>query len=81
MGKRSRSRKISDTGTEITDITKIKSSSVGRITKTASASLSEEQIRLRAFEIYCRRGGTPGNEVEDWLRAERELQEEQQKSV
>jgi hypothetical protein len=32
-----------------------------------------EQIQLRAYEIFLERGGTPGNEVEDWLRAEREL--------
>src|SRR5262245_13374694 len=33
----------------------------------------EEQIRLRAYEIYLERGSTPGNESEDWLIAEREI--------
>jgi hypothetical protein len=33
-----------------------------------------EQIRLRAYEIHIERGGLPGNELEDWLQAERELQ-------
>lgn len=31
------------------------------------------QVRQRAFEIYKRRGGEPGHELEDWLQAEKEL--------
>jgi hypothetical protein len=34
-----------------------------------------EQIQLRAYEIYLERGGAPGNSLEDWVRAERELME------
>jgi hypothetical protein len=34
-----------------------------------------EQIQVRAYEIFLERHGAPGNEVEDWLRAERELLE------
>jgi len=33
----------------------------------------EIQIRKRAYELYEERGRTPGNENEDWLRAEREV--------
>ena len=33
----------------------------------------EEEIRRRAYEIYQERGGVPGDEHEDWLRAEREI--------
>lgn len=33
----------------------------------------EEEIRRRAYEIFEERGCTPGNEHEDWLRAEREV--------
>jgi hypothetical protein len=33
----------------------------------------EEEIRRRAYEIFEERGGVPGNEHEDWLRAEREV--------
>ena len=36
-------------------------------------SMREEEIRNRAYEIYLRRGGQPGYELEDWLQAEREL--------
>jgi hypothetical protein len=34
---------------------------------------SYEEIRLRAYEIYLERGSLPGNELDDWLQAEREL--------
>jgi hypothetical protein len=33
-----------------------------------------EEIRLRVDEIHLERGGLPGNELDDWLQAERELQ-------
>jgi len=36
-------------------------------------SMSERQIRNRAYELYLLRGGQPGCELEDWLQAEREL--------
>jgi hypothetical protein len=34
---------------------------------------AEEEIRRRAFEIYLERGEQPGCDLDDWLRAEREL--------
>ena len=37
------------------------------------SSASDESIRLRAYEIYCERGGQAGHELDDWLQAEREL--------
>ena len=36
-----------------------------------------EQIRRRAYEIYVSRNGALGDEVQDWLQAERELSPEQ----
>lgn len=33
-----------------------------------------EQIQKRAYELAERRGFTPGQEVEDWLQAEREIE-------
>ena len=33
----------------------------------------EDDIRARAYEIFLRRGGAPGYELEDWLAAERAL--------
>ncbi len=34
---------------------------------------TEEEIRNRAYEIYCARNGAAGDEVSDWLKAEAEL--------
>ncbi len=36
---------------------------------------TEDEIRRRAYEIYCARNGGPGTEVDDWLKAEIELTE------
>ena len=34
-----------------------------------------ERIRERAYALYLARGQSPGHELEDWYRAERELSE------
>lgn len=34
-----------------------------------------QQIRERAFEIHIERGGIHGMDLDDWMQAERELQE------
>jgi hypothetical protein len=36
---------------------------------------THEQITLRAYAIYLERGFHPGNDVADWLAAEKELTE------
>ena len=41
---------------------------------SARSTPSDEEIRRRAHEIYLERGDLPGDEIDDWLRAERELQ-------
>jgi hypothetical protein len=41
----------------------------------SDALAAEEQIRMRAFELYRERGGTAGDDMSDWLRAEREYLE------
>ena len=38
--------------------------------------LSKEDISHRAYELYTQRGGEPGKDVEDWVRAEKELTSE-----
>ncbi len=38
--------------------------------------LSGEKIARRAHELYLQRGGEHGKDVEDWVRAEKELSEE-----
>jgi hypothetical protein len=34
---------------------------------------TQEEVELRAYEIYLRRGGENGSELDDWLAAEKEL--------
>jgi Protein of unknown function (DUF2934) len=34
-----------------------------------------EEIQSRAYQIYIERGGADGSDLEDWLQAERELQQ------
>ena len=36
-------------------------------------ALSHEQIAMRAYEIFLRRGAQDGDDLQDWLAAEREL--------
>jgi hypothetical protein len=35
--------------------------------------LSKEAIARRAYEFYVECGGEPGKDVQDWIRAEKEL--------
>jgi hypothetical protein len=41
--------------------------------RATKKSPAREEIALRAYEIYLERGGAPGNALDDWTRAEREL--------
>src|ERR1019366_10456271 len=51
-------------------------------TRTSTKSLSrEERIRLRAEELYRRRGNRPGSTKEDWTRAEKEIWEEEERAA
>lgn len=34
---------------------------------------TDDEIRLRAYQIYVERGCVPGHDVDDWVQAEREL--------
>ena len=43
-------------------------------------SISDEDIAKRAFEHSEARGCQNGHDVEDWLQAEQELEEEQKRS-
>jgi hypothetical protein len=38
-----------------------------------AVELTEEYIRLRAYQIYEQRGRQDGHDVEDWLQAEAEI--------
>ena len=43
------------------------------LTVTVSNEPSAQDIAQRAFELYCERGRQDGGDLDDWLRAEREL--------
>jgi hypothetical protein len=49
------------------------SSPAAKVQRPGENHPTREEITLRAYEIYLERGGAPGNELEDWARAEREL--------
>jgi hypothetical protein len=52
-------------------------SSAPKMRKSLAAAKYPEraEIALRAYHLYLERGGAPGNELDDWTRAERELLE------
>jgi Protein of unknown function (DUF2934) len=59
-------------------MTKTRESSSPAVKKSVgkqSTPPTHEDIALRAYQIYLERGGQPGNEVKDWILAERELME------
>jgi hypothetical protein len=39
-------------------------------------ALSKDNIAHRAYELYTQRGCEPGKDIEDWVRAEKELASE-----
>jgi hypothetical protein len=43
------------------------------VRKSANPVNLEEQIRVRAYQLYEERGYTPGHQEEDWLVAEQEI--------
>jgi len=43
--------------------------------------VGEEQIRLRAYELYQKREGNHGDPESDWFRAEAELREDSQRQA
>jgi hypothetical protein len=53
--------------------TKKVSSPAEKMTHPIASQPTREEIALRAYQIYLERGGAPGNELDDWTRAEREL--------
>jgi hypothetical protein len=62
-------------------MTKTKEAPAPRAKKAATKSNpTQDQIATRAYEIYLERGSTPGDPMQDWLRAERELAAPQKQS-
>jgi hypothetical protein len=55
--------------------TKQTSSPVEKKSAKAETKPSHDEIAERAFQIYLDRNGAPGDPMQDWIRAERELSE------
>jgi hypothetical protein len=53
--------------------TRVSSAPKSRKPRTTKTRPSHEDIALRAYQIFLERGGAPGNPLDDWTRAEREL--------
>jgi hypothetical protein len=51
------------------------SSPTVRKSSTPGANPTTEEIALRAYHIYLERDGAPGNPLDDWTCAERELRQ------
>ncbi len=49
------------------------SSPIEKKSKARKALPLQEQIAVRAYEIYLERNGAPGDPMEDWTRAEQEI--------
>ena len=54
-------------------IEKIRDTERAEVSVFAALEKMMNETRRRAFEFYERRGGAPGSDLDDWLRAEREL--------
>jgi len=51
-------------------------------TKSGIECLSHvERVRVRAEEIYRRRGNRPGSAMEDWLQAEKDIREAEERMI
>ena len=49
--------------------------------QTAPGGPTGQEIEVRAHQIYLERGGASGQDVNDWLQAERELIEKYEKTT
>jgi DUF2934 family protein len=47
--------------------------SPGKVTMVPNTVPSQDRIKERAYELYESRGREPGQDEQDWLRAEQEL--------
>ncbi len=55
--------------------TRVIASPQKKLSAVAKIKPTQDEIALRAYHIYLERGCTPGNPLDDWVRAERELVE------
>jgi len=59
-----------------TDPTKLTDDSAPMpLAQQQASPIAENDIARRAYDLYLARGGEPGHALDDWLDAERELQQ------
>jgi len=46
---------------------------VSRVSNAGSLELTEEILRMRAYQLFEQRGHEHGHDVDDWLQAEAEI--------
>jgi len=68
----SRRRTSAATSGPVASETAVAADSSGE-TPTRPVADAAEQVRMRAYFLHLERRGRPGNPVEDWLTAEREV--------
>jgi Protein of unknown function (DUF2934) len=59
--------------TQATPKTVVRPGSTGKVAMMPDSTSAQNMIRERAYELYESRGREPGQEEQDWFRAEREL--------
>jgi hypothetical protein len=55
------------------DEKKLEGNLPGGTTEAVAGGPTHEEIQRRAYEIHLERGGAHGQDMEDWLEAERDL--------
>ncbi|HYM68417.1 MAG TPA: DUF2934 domain-containing protein [bacterium] len=70
-----RSTRSAQGGSSVAKVPKSQTNRRARTTRRQAVEPrpTEEEIRVRAYRIYERRGASHGQDVDDWLAAEREL--------
>lgn len=55
------------------------------LVKAAAAAAAqlplEERVQMRAYELYVLRGNESGSEMDDWLQAEDEIRDEEERAA
>ena len=60
-------------GTGVVELEQGDSTAPQSVGDTTAANVDRDRVAARAYELYLRRGGGDGRDLDDWLEAEREL--------
>lgn len=68
-----RAKKIEDTTRKSVTSARNSAGTAAVQAKVRTITVAEDQVRMRAYELYLQRNGNGGTPEEDWYRAEAEL--------